>query len=212
MAPRTPAQNQALRDATRAKILEAAMRAFAEQGYAGASVRRIADEAGMAPGLMYRHFESKREVLRAIFSRSMEDVDASFAAAQGDGEGPPLARLIRAAFSILRGNLPFWKLSYGIRMQEAALRDLGPDLEIWTGRIRAVLESHFRALGSPRPQDEAAILFAAIDGISQHYALDPGRYPLDAVAEALIAKYPPTPKRKAGPHGRASRSRRPRRT
>jgi hypothetical protein len=36
---------------------------------------------------------------------------------------------------------------------------------------------------------EAAVLFATIDGVSQHYALDPERYPLDAVAERIISRY-----------------------
>lgn len=206
MTPRTPTQNQALRDASRQKILDAALRAFGESGYAGASVRRIAEEAGVAPALLYSHFEGKRDLLRAIFARSMDDVRESFRAA--DGEGPPLARLIRSAFAILRRNLPFWKLSYGVRMQDAVLRELGPDLEAWTGEILGFLEAHFRAAGAARPQAEAAILFAAIDGISQHYALDPKRYPLDAVAEALIAKYPEPTGRKAGNHVRPSRPRR----
>lgn len=222
MAPRTPAQNQALRDATRTKLIDAALRVFAEYGYAGASIRRIAEEAGVALGLLYSHFEGKRELLRALFARSMDDVRESFAAADGGqapppgppGNAPPLALLIRGAFSILRRNLPFWKLSYGVRMQEAVLRELGPDLDAWTAEIRAALEAHFRAAGAPRPQAEAAILFASIDGISQHYALDPGNYPLDEVAEALIAKYTDPPRRKAGPDGshplpRGSRDPRP---
>jgi AcrR family transcriptional regulator len=227
LAPRTPAQNQALRDATREKILASALRVFAEYGYAGASIRRIAQEAGVALGLLYSHFEGKRELLRALFARSMEDVRESFAAAEGGkAQAPasapaqppaassPLALLIHGAFAIVRRNLPFWKLTYGIRMQDAVLRELGPDLDAWTAEIRAVLEAHFRAAASPRPQAEAAILFAAIDGISQHYALDPARYPLDAVAEALIEKYTVPPKRKAGSHGPPTRSRgtrRPRR-
>jgi AcrR family transcriptional regulator len=225
LAPRTPAQNQALRDATRAKLLEAALRVFAEYGYAGASIRRIADEADVALGLLYSHFEGKGDLLRALFARSMEDVRESFAAAEGPAaeggkprasspaspaEKTPLALLIRGAFAILRRNLPFWKLSYGVRMQEAVLRELGPDLDAWTAEIRAALEAHFRAAGSPRPQAEAAILFAAIDGISQHYALDPTRYPLDEVADALIEKYAESPRRKAGSHGSPSRTPGPR--
>jgi AcrR family transcriptional regulator len=210
LAPRTPDQNQALRDATRAKLLAAALRVFAEYGYAGASIRRIAQEADVALGLLYSHFGGKRELLRAIFARSMEDVRESFAAADGGpshplslppGGEPPLALLIRGAFAIVRRNLPFWKLTYGVRMQEAALRELGPDLDAWTAEIRAALEAHFRAAGSPRPRAEAAILFAAIDGISQHFALDPAHYPLDEVADALIAKYTDPPIRKAGPNG-----------
>ena len=151
----------------------------------------------------------------------MDDVGESFAAADGSG-GPsaaPLALLIRSACAIVRRNLDFWKLSYGVRMQTEVLRDLGPEFAAWTGRILGTLEAHFRAAGSTRPQPEAAALFAAIDGMCQHYAMDPGRYPLEAVAEALIAKYAPPAgegRRKAGSHvpplPRDRAGKRPRRT
>jgi AcrR family transcriptional regulator len=189
MTPRTPSQNESLRAATRARILDGALKAFSRHGFEGASVRLIAGEAGVAQGLLYSHFSGKEELLKAIFERSMEDVRESFLAAAGDGSGPPLARLIRSSFAILRRNLGFWKLSYGIRMQESVLKALGPEVQGWTGDILKTLEAHFRAAGAARPAVEAAILFAAIDGISQHYAMDPERYPLDAVADGLIANY-----------------------
>jgi hypothetical protein len=39
------------------------------------------------------------------------------------------------------------------------------------------------------PAIEAAILFALIDGVSQHYLLNPDDYPLQAVIDTLVAKY-----------------------
>jgi len=206
MTPRTHTQNQALRDATRTRILDGALRAFARNGYEGASVRLIAAESEVALGLLYSHFTGKEDLLRSIFARSMDDVRESFQAAGpgADADAPPLALLIRSAFAILRRNLAFWKLTYGVRMQESVLKALGPELEAWTGQILATLEAHFRTAGASQPQLEAAILFAAIDGISQHYALDPARYPLDAVASALIEKY--TLNGKAGNHGKPRRA------
>lgn len=202
MAPRTPAQNQALRDSTRARILEGALKVFSRSGYGDASIRMIAREAGIAQGLLYRHFPGKAELLRAIFERSMEDVRLSFSAASVPGPGLSLEALIRSSFAIVRGNLEFWRLSYSIRMQEAVLKALGPDLHAWTGEILGVLESLFRAEGATDPALEAALLFAAIDGISQHYALDSAHYPLEAIAETLIARYRHRPKPK-GPGTRA---------
>jgi AcrR family transcriptional regulator len=189
MTPRTSAQNEALRTASRARILDGALQTFSRLGFEGASVRAIAAEAGVAQGLLYSHFSGKEELLRAIFARSMDDVRESFGAADGTDARPSLERLIRSAFAILRRNLGFWKLTYGIRMQETVLKTLGPELQAWTGEILKTLDAHFRSIGSAQPALEAAILFAAIDGISQHYALDPERYPLDAIADALIAKY-----------------------
>lgn len=48
-------------------ILDAAVRVFARQGYGGCRVSDIADEAGVAYGLVYHYFRSKDEVLDTLF-------------------------------------------------------------------------------------------------------------------------------------------------
>jgi AcrR family transcriptional regulator len=48
-------------------ILEAAVRVFARQGFHTCRVSDIADEAGVAYGLVYHYFSSKDEVLDTIF-------------------------------------------------------------------------------------------------------------------------------------------------
>jgi TetR/AcrR family fatty acid metabolism transcriptional regulator len=48
-------------------LLEAAVRVFARSGYHGSRVGDIAEEAGVAHGLLYHYFDSKEEVLRTIF-------------------------------------------------------------------------------------------------------------------------------------------------
>lgn len=47
------------RDATRARLLDAARRRFAEHGYSGTSVRSVAADAGVDPALIFRYFGSK---------------------------------------------------------------------------------------------------------------------------------------------------------
>lgn len=48
-------------------ILDAAVRVFARSGYHGARVGDIAEEAGVAHGLLYHYFSSKEEVLATVF-------------------------------------------------------------------------------------------------------------------------------------------------
>jgi AcrR family transcriptional regulator len=48
-------------------ILDAAVRVFARQGFNGCRVADIADEAGVAYGLVYHYFRSKDEVLDTLF-------------------------------------------------------------------------------------------------------------------------------------------------
>lgn len=49
--------------ATRARILEAAEQLFAEHGFQAATTAAIARRAGVAEGSIYRHFESKQDLL-----------------------------------------------------------------------------------------------------------------------------------------------------
>jgi TetR/AcrR family transcriptional regulator, fatty acid metabolism regulator protein len=51
----------------RRQILDAAIRVFARQGFHATRVSDIADEAGVAYGLVYHYFSSKDEVLNELF-------------------------------------------------------------------------------------------------------------------------------------------------
>lgn len=51
----------------RRAILDAAIQVFARSGYHGTRVSDIADEAGVAYGLVYHYFSSKDEVLNELF-------------------------------------------------------------------------------------------------------------------------------------------------
>ena len=50
-------------------ILNAAERVFGEHGYAGASMRNIADEAGVAQALVHYHYATKDKLYEAVFKR-----------------------------------------------------------------------------------------------------------------------------------------------
>ena len=60
------ARRQAAADKRRT-ILDAAVRVFARQGFHSCRVSDIADEAGVAYGLVYHYFDSKDEVLDTLF-------------------------------------------------------------------------------------------------------------------------------------------------
>src|SRR2546423_12785073 len=53
-------------------ILDAAVRVFARKGFHASRVGDIAEEAGVAHGLLYHYFRSKEEVLETIFREAWE--------------------------------------------------------------------------------------------------------------------------------------------
>ena len=73
-------KRQRLKEQREAQILDAAARVFAKNGYARATTREIAAEAGVSEGTIYNYFDSKRDLLIAMSSRmaleSLEQLDA----------------------------------------------------------------------------------------------------------------------------------------
>jgi AcrR family transcriptional regulator len=68
-APSAPTSRAAQRAATRERIVEAALEAFAEKGFRGASTRDIAQRAGANQGLITYHFRTKDDLWRAAADR-----------------------------------------------------------------------------------------------------------------------------------------------
>ena len=66
---------------TRAAVLEAATRLFAERGWAGTGMRDVAREAGVAVETVYANFRSKPELLIAAVDVSVVGDDAPVALA-----------------------------------------------------------------------------------------------------------------------------------
>jgi AcrR family transcriptional regulator len=86
----------------RAQILEAALQVMAEHGFRGASIKRIAERAGLkSPALIYWYFKDKHALLEAIFQR-MSPFLSTVAQADAALDDPPEQVLPRLASSFLR--------------------------------------------------------------------------------------------------------------
>jgi AcrR family transcriptional regulator len=80
----------------RRNILDAAIRVFARQGFHSTRVSDIADEAGVAYGLVYHYFDSKDEVLNELFSERWSLLLAAIEEADA-GSGSPRSKLAAVA-------------------------------------------------------------------------------------------------------------------
>jgi AcrR family transcriptional regulator len=71
---------------TRGRVIQAAHRLFIKRGYHGTSMRRIAEQAGLALGGIYNHFASKEDILAAVMveCNPYRDIVPALEAAQGE--------------------------------------------------------------------------------------------------------------------------------
>src|SRR2546422_2699951 len=98
MLPRAVSERTADR---RAELLEAAVRVFAAKGFHASRVGDIAEEAGVAHGLLYHYFSSKDEVLETIFRENWSVLLERIHAVEQSGE-PAREQLRHVAAILLR--------------------------------------------------------------------------------------------------------------
>jgi len=95
------AERSSVQEEKRRVILTAAVRVFARKGYHTSRVGDIAEEAGIAHGLLYHYFSSKEEVLQTVFRENWSELLETFRRIESSEE-PPLVQLQGIAKVLLR--------------------------------------------------------------------------------------------------------------
>ena len=192
------------------RILLAALRLFAREGYEGVSVSDVASALGVTKGALYRHYESKRDIFDSILRR-MEARDAAEARAHGLPEGTREEMAEAYGEASLRQSAEFAKamFRYWTRDEFAASFRRMLTLEQYRdpemGRLYQqylaagpldYMTDIFAAHGLPRPREEAVrfcapmfLLYSVYDASEEGEAVIAlADRMLDAAAEELIRK------------------------
>jgi TetR/AcrR family transcriptional regulator, fatty acid metabolism regulator protein len=85
----------------RRQILDAAIRVFATRGFHACRVSDVADEAGVAYGLVYHYFGSKEEILNTLFSERWQIMLDAIAEIDKQQEVPARDKLYLVASFII---------------------------------------------------------------------------------------------------------------
>jgi TetR/AcrR family transcriptional regulator, fatty acid metabolism regulator protein len=161
----------------RRQLLEAAVRVFARKGYHASRVGDIAEEAGVAHGLLYHYFESKDQVLEAVFHENWSILQARIAGVE-ETEEPAADQLRHIAAIVLRTWL---HLPDVVRV---VIREFGrsPELAERIGELaqpidvierviaRGVARGEFRKDIDPRVA--ATVVYGSIDELLTAWVLD----------------------------------------
>jgi AcrR family transcriptional regulator len=73
-------------DETRTRILAAAMEQFRERGFQAATMREIAERAGVATGAAYYYFDSKDAIVLAFYDQATEELGPALEKALAGGK------------------------------------------------------------------------------------------------------------------------------
>ncbi|HXF00254.1 MAG TPA: helix-turn-helix domain-containing protein [Solirubrobacterales bacterium] len=137
----------------RALIVEAAGQLFGERGYDGARLDEIAAAAGVTKPIVYRHFDSKRDLYLALLDRHRDDLAGFVASMPAEGTREQRLRTVLEIWlDYVETRSYSWKMLF---------RDTGGGSEIAARRrevhaeARGVLVQLIRSLASsPIPRRE----------------------------------------------------------
>ena len=158
----------------RRKILEAAGRIFKQSGVEGASIRKIAREAGVTTGAIYPYFDGKEEIYAELLNESLESLYrrlADSAANEADGVGA-LHASAKAFYHYYEKRLFEFELGFHL-FAGFKRRSLGKhrdkDLNFKLIRVLDVLAICIKRaapqLSDSQVSSERNVLFAALTGI-----------------------------------------------
>lgn len=196
----TLTKTQARTEAQRERILVAAQQCFVEYGFHAASMASIADTAKMSPGLIYRYFKGKNEIIVAIIKRQLVFLRAEIAALDGSVD---LSEVLTTGYDACRpGQTEGLSPALILEMSAEASRDeeiaaalaefdmaVRADIGDWLGRSQKYGGS---GLSKTDTATRALILQCLIEGLKVRQTREPGldrkllRVALDHILPVLL--------------------------
>ena len=154
-------------DHTKARILDAAVREFSENGLAGARTEQIAEIAGVNKALLYYYFKSKEALYRAALESVAQRVlDSSLAALIPDrSAGEQILRYTLNHFDRIHSQREFQSL-----MQQEMMRLHQGEENSFTSIVEKVFRPHMSKLGELIDAGKRSSELIDVDGSQVMYA------------------------------------------
>jgi AcrR family transcriptional regulator len=194
------ARREGVADQTKDRIIEAAYRTLVKRGYHDTSMKDIAAEAGVAPGLAHYYFESKEDLLVAAIDHACQPAMRGWEEAGMSLSGPlpedadPMA-FARAGFELAKQELKSYRGlfvltfdMFGVGLHNprihAAVRAFIDERRAFVARIT---QGVIASMAQPPVASAAAIaaaLWGSLHGIYLQKLMDPA-FDADAAIDAL---------------------------
>lgn len=169
--------------ARRSQLVDAALAVAAGEGIGAATIRRVAEQAGVALGVVHYCFTDKDELFDALAARIVEDLTDASAAAMAMAEQADLPTALRTAvtglWELIEQTPGEQLLTYEITtyaLRSSALRDVAgrqyAASQAAAEQLLTLAASAGRATWSRPVADVAAEALAFVDGVTLRWLVD----------------------------------------
>ena len=172
---------------TREKILQAAFTVLSRQGYENASIKDIAEEAGVAQGLVHYHFKSKQQLVLAELDFVCQKVELGVV--EGEAGAVQAFEDTKRTLKDSRDANSLYVQLIGVGLHDALV---GAGVRDFIRSERQHIEEIARQVLGERGQTSAAargiagVVWAAVLGIMIQSLVDP-EFNADEAVDALAA-------------------------
>lgn len=118
------------------RIIETAIRHFADQGFAGANINKIASESGVSVGVLYKYYQDKTGLFTTCVRQSLDYLDTVFRETEAAGGTlmEMVENLIRRSQLAAREHPEYFRLYHQITVSGAPEHEAGNVTELIEGR------------------------------------------------------------------------------
>ncbi|MGC1210977.1 MAG: TetR/AcrR family transcriptional regulator [Micromonospora sp.] len=168
---------------TRGQLLDAAAQLVGEEGWGGVTTRKVAERAGVRPGLVHYHFASVDNLLidacLAYVERELSGMNQLLANTPDRGTGLAALLEVMASYSSDNPGTTIFSEMLLAATRHQRLRD---ELARMLRELRHTVADWLARHGDPgEAEATSAVLLAVIDGLILHQLIDPNLHSLPLV-------------------------------
>lgn len=189
MSPKTAKQNEQIRAESKHKIMDAAFKLIAKNGYEATSIAMIAKMAGVSKGLLYNYFTSKEALVKALVMGAVDEGEKLIEELLSDDPKQTLKNLFQWFFKEIRERHDHWRLMTELTFKIDKFDFVHDIVATKYGEFVKMIEVLLTQMRYKDALGEARIISALLDGIGIQALMAREDYPLDEMEEFLIKKY-----------------------
>ncbi|GGO63789.1 TetR/AcrR family transcriptional regulator [Nonomuraea cavernae] len=112
-----------MREDTRTRIQEIALRLFTEQGYEATSLREIAEELGVTKAALYYHFKTKDDIVAGLADQRVAEIEELLAWFKEQPRTPEARRELLRRYAAQLKRTRFVEVNRFLERNQTAMRD-----------------------------------------------------------------------------------------
>lgn len=191
--PRTPEENERIRQMSREKILMAAMELFMKRGYHATSIDDVAKHAGISKGLLYNYYKGKEELLATMVEARVGEVaQVMEAAASKETPTEQLKHIVDGALDNVKDNPEVFRFYLHLQTQpesDEVLAKYSKRLIEESARQFNLQCEMFQNLGVKEPRKRSLYFSSALQGIMLMLSTYPEQFPIEEIKAQIIREF-----------------------